>query len=259
MGDAEPIIWEGVYGTFAEAVVAARGQGFRSGTYLQRYRSAMEECIDTVRMRGLIPAFHAQRTTHLAPLVATVLARQGSASVFDFGGGFGIGYLACRSQLPAADNALRYQIVDFPEVCEAARTLFPDDEMLRFDSEISAAEGQRFDIVYSASALQYLEDWKSATVMLAGLEAPLLLLSDVFAGDIDAFTTLQVYHESMIPHSFLNIAELVDHLRERGYDLLLQDISRGVRREVVDRLPMTNLPPERRIPHAWHLLFRRRA
>ncbi len=179
--------------------------------------------------------------------------------MFDFGGGFGIGYLACRSQLPAAGDALRYQIVDFPEVCESARTLFPNDEMVRFDSADSVIRGQSFDIVYSSSALQYLEDWRSATSMLAGLNAPLLLLSDVFAGDIEEFTTLQVYHESTIPHSFLNIADLIDHFGEHGYDLLLQDISRGVRREVVDRLPMANLPPERQIPHAWHLLFRRRA
>ncbi len=49
MGDAEPVIWNGVYGTYAEAALAAQGQGFRSHTYLQRYRSVMEECIDLVR------------------------------------------------------------------------------------------------------------------------------------------------------------------------------------------------------------------
>jgi putative methyltransferase (TIGR04325 family) len=259
MDAAEPIIWEGVYDAFAEATRAAKGQGFRSDTYLQRSRAAMEECIDAVGAGRPIPAFHVQRATHLAPLVATVLARSGTASVLDFGGGFGIGYLACRSQLPAADGALSYRVVDFPEVCEAAALLFPDDPMIRFDAEVGADVGQRLDIVHSASALQYIDDWRSALGMLAGLDAPLLLLSDVFAGDIDAFVTLQVYHESTIPHWFLDIAEVIGHLRDHGYELLLKDISRGVRRGVVDRLPMANLPPEQRIPHAWHLLFGRRA
>lgn len=257
--DNQPIIWAGVFDTFSDATCSAQGDGFRSATYLARSSAVTQECIDAVNAGVPIPAFHVQRATLLNPLVATVVASGGGASVLDFGGGFAIGYLSCRSHVEAREGGLQYLVLDFPEVCELARPLFSNDEMIQFASEASAAEGRRFDIVYSASALQYVEDWKSATAMLADHEAPYLLLADVFAGDIEPFATLQVYHESMIPHWFLNMDEVISHLHKCGYEILMKEVSRGVRRGIVDRLPMQNFPQERQVPYAYNLLFRRAA
>lgn len=255
--DNPPTIWTGVFDTFRDAACESRGEGFRSATYLERSRAVTQECIDAVNAGVPIPAFHVQRATLLNPLVATVMASKGAARVLDFGGGFAIGYLSCRSHVEARHGALEYLVIDFPAVCELARPLFPDDEIIQFASEASAADGRRFDIVYSASALQYVEDWKSATAMLAGHEAPYLILADVFAGDIEPFVSLQIYHDSTIPHWFLNMEEAISHLQECGYDLLMKEISRGVRRGIVDRLPMSNFSQERQVPYAWNLLFGR--
>ena len=252
---SDPVIWEGVFDTFSSAFLAAKGQLFESALYLSRAREAIRACIESTNSGQPMPDFHVQRATYLVSIVATSLAQREQVSVLDFGGGLGIGYLVCCDRIPAARSALAYKIVDLPEICAAGEEFFAESSHVDFAQEIHPSDAGRFEVAFTASALQYMPDWRVAVSEIASLRAPLVLLSDVFAGDIRPFVTLQLYHGSKTPHWFLNLDELVNVMEQHGYVLLLKDVSRGTRHGVIDRLPMDNFPKERRIPFAWQLLF----
>ena len=112
------------------------------------------------------------------------------------------------------------------------------------------------NLIYSSSAIQYVEDWRGILESLAAYGAKYLLLSDVFAGDIPGFVTLQNYYGSRIPHWFINLDELVSVAAENGYELMMKTVSTSRRLGADDILPMNNFPPEYRLDYSLHLLLR---
>lgn len=245
-------IWEGVYPTLGDAARDAVGPGFSGETYQRRSLDVTRESIAALKRGAPIPAFHKQRST-LLPVAAAMLLRPDRAlRIVDFGGGLGIGYLTLAEAL-GSDAAVDYTIVEVPAVCATGRSLYPGGEVTYTDTLPAGP----FDLVHSASALQYVEDWRGLLAGLCGYGASHILLSDVFAGPVATYATLQTYYESRIPHWMLDLDEVLRVLADGGYRLAMKSYVSSRRLDAEDVLPMDNLPAERRIGQTLHLLLQR--
>ena len=253
MSKFEGKVWEGVFGSFAEA--AATGAGFAGATWLERslvqaqqdladYKSALDS--------GRVPAV--RRKTHLPELVDSVAAGSEPVRIVDFGGGMGLVYLAVKSGTGAQ---LDYTIIDLPELCEKAAPLFQEFADLRFVSSIEDAGEASPDILYANSSLQYVDDWESLLENFAAISPTTILLDEAYVGDFDTFVSRQAYYDSRIPHRFFNRDELVGKFAKLGYSLAA---SKQYAIEILGErgeLPMGNFPEAYRLNYVSSLKFER--
>jgi putative methyltransferase (TIGR04325 family) len=254
------LIWEGVYKNFEEANIYSVGNGFSGEKWSENSTKVIIESLEMMRLKKTIPHFHKQRTIILVPIVCMLLDNLKTFKILDFGGGFGIGFLALKESLIMKNQLYEYYVVELPEVCEKAKSVFkkylPEDlSNKRILFEHSIPERRKYDLVYSASAIQYISNWKSVLKDLVKSRPQLLLLSDLFAGSIPTFATLQNYYGSKIPHWFLNIEEVIHLMEELGYALKM-NVSDFSRRLGVDgNLPMENFPSANQLGATCNLLF----
>lgn len=242
-------IWEGVFSSFADARAEIAGLGFNGDVYRTRATSVARECLAALRSGKPIPTFHKQRSTLLPPVAAMMVEQDRPLRILDFGGGLGIGYMVLSESIIDVGN-VQYTIVEVPGICEEGRGLLP--EITYIDS---LPEQGQFDLIHSASALQYIEDWRGVVRLLCSYRAKTILLSDVFAGDVPGFVTLQNYYGSRIPHWILNINELLEFLASLNYKLVMRTYVSSRRLDVEDTLPMDNFPESHRLEQTQHLLF----
>jgi putative methyltransferase (TIGR04325 family) len=247
-------IWEGIYGSFHEVGSDAIGPGFGGDVYRARSLKVAHECLAALNADKPIPLFYKQRSTLLPPVVAMMLESRNPLRILDFGGGLGIGYMTLSESIPQHSGAIEYTIVEIPEVCDAGRGLLLGGAVAYSDSLPSQG---KFDLVHSASALQYIEDWQQALKFLCDYGAEYMLLSDVFAGSIPTFVTLQNYYGSRIRHWFLNYDELMDLVTSFGYQPVMKSFVSSRRHGEEDVLPMRNFPESHRLEQSMHVLLRR--
>ena len=248
-------IWEGVYPDFASATQHAIGPGFSGEIYRSRSLLAAKECVKEIKDGNSIPQFHKQRSTYLPSVVSMMeCIKDRPIKILDFGGGLGIGYLTLLESNPQALRNFEYSIVEDREVCEVGRTLFDKAGSITYLSEFPS--GQRFDLVHAASSLQYVEKWNEMIGLFASLNPMYLLLSDIFAGNIESFVSLQQYYGSRIPHHFLNIDEFLSECSSYDLDLIMTCTASSRRLDVEDILPMDNFSEKHRIKQTRHILLK---
>lgn len=252
-GNSSFNIWEGFYKTFQEAKTEALGLGFSGDVYLARALAAANECLDSLKAKKPIPQFHKQRSNLLPPIAAMIM--RDSLSVLDFGGGLGIGYMTLLESLPDATSKIRYIITEVSEVCELGEQLHGGGRGITYLPSIPLSTS--FDIVHAASSLQYIENWKEWVSTITIISPKYILLSDVFAGEINSYVTLQNYYGSRIPHWFLNIHELLKEFEKSGYQLIMKSAVSSRRLNQEDVLPMANFPPNLRLHESLHLFFKK--
>ncbi len=245
-------VWNGVYNSFADA--PAQGSGFSGETWSSRtYEQADAEKQSLESDDAEIEAVRFKQYL-LAPIAATLLDSNACLRVIDFGGGMGNGYVAMRATL-RGDAQLDYHIVELLEVCAKAQDLFGPEEGPVFHRDFPTAEN-RFDLAHVGSALQYADDWRDVLAKLAGYQPSFILLSDLLAGDIETFVTLQYYYGDLIPMRFFCMDEVMRAMDDLGYTMVFQA---PYARRILGSdgaLPMDNFPPERRIDYARHVLFK---
>ena len=250
--DKKPFfIWEGIYDSFQSAMKQMAGPGFRGETYKDRTYSAAQLCLAALRRGEPIPHFHKQRSTYLPIVVAMMLDMRQHIRVLDFGGGLGIGYMTLVESIGEAVDRVGYTIVEIPEICELGRMMLDVQYLPSLPSTVGC------DLLHAASSIQYVEDWRDLVKTFSSLHAKYILLSDVFAGPINTFATLQNYYESKIPHWFLNQEELLEAFYKYGYRPTMKNYATSRRLQVEDILPMDNFPERFRLKQSLHLLLRR--
>jgi putative methyltransferase (TIGR04325 family) len=146
-------------------------------------------------------------------------------------------------------------IVELSPVADEGRRLLPGAVSY---VETWPADGT-FDLIHAASALQYVDDWRQVLESLARYRADFMLLSDVFAGAIPTFVTLQNYYGSRIRHWFWNLDELLEACSGASYAQVMKTFAAGRRLEMVDTLPMDHFPETHRLEQSLHLLLQRHA
>jgi putative methyltransferase (TIGR04325 family) len=246
-------IWEGIYPDFQSALAEAKGDGFSGEVWRLRSLQAAKECLVALKSDKPIPAFHKQRSTHLPLTVAMILSDKKKVNILDFGGGLGIGRMTLAESIPVELNRIEYTIVEVPEVCQIGRDLHAGKVM--YTSVLPTAA--KFDLIHAASSLQYIESWQDLVAKFAAIKPEYVLLSDVFAGSIKSYITLQNYYESKIPHWFLNLNELLDTFSSYGYRLAMKSYATSSRLDTEDTLPMTNFPEDLRLTQSLHLLLQK--
>ncbi|MFN3667324.1 MAG: methyltransferase, TIGR04325 family [Sediminibacterium sp.] len=250
-------IWEGIYESFEEADTFVTGKGFEGDIYSERTFNAAKECLDSLKNGKPIAGFHKQRSNMLPPVVAMMFSKHSYSPlrILDFGGGLGIGYMTLMESIPVHKTNIDYTIVEVPEVCEISKKLYTTGEISYIPKLPS--EGS-FDLVHSASALQYIEPWKEILKKITNFNPQYILLSDVFAGNVPTFVTLQNYYDSKMKHWFFNLDEYIAALRELGYKLIMKSYVTSKRNGVEDVLPMDNFPEQYRIQQTLHLLLEKK-
>ena len=167
----------------------------------------------------------------------------------------GIGYLTLLESLPEAGARVEYTIVEVPQIEDEGRRLFSG--RVRYVEALPPAGA--FDLVHASSSLQYVADWRLTLRSLGGYGASVMLLSDVFAGPVPSFVTLQHYYGSRIPHWFINLDELVSTCAAGGYRVAMKSHVSARRLGVDDRLPMEQFPETHRLEQSLHSLMHRTA
>lgn len=243
-------ILEGIYNSFDEAAPISVGTGFASNIWVERTLLAANKCLTALKTGKAIPLHHKQRSTILPAIVAMLLSEKDGVNILDFGGGLGIGYMTLAESIPGYLTKIKYNIVELPEVCEEGKKISDNISYLT-----SLPAGGKFDLIHSASALQYIEDWHEFLSKLCSYDAPYILLSDVFAGSIPTFVTLQNYYGNKIKFRFFNLDELVSHLHSLGYVLKMKTHVHSKRMDSINEIPMNNFPESHRLNLTLHLLF----
>jgi putative methyltransferase (TIGR04325 family) len=188
----------------------------------------------------------------LPPVVA--LAGREKLKILDFGGGVGIGYMTLLESIPEAASRIQYTVVEIPEVCELGEQIHGKRGGISYISSIPLCTS--FDIVHAASSIQYIENWENWVSAITSLKPNFILLSDVFAGEINSFVTLQHYYGSRIPHWFLSLKDLLSAFDACGYQLVMKSSVASRRLNQYDVLPMDNFPEPLRLQESLHLLFK---
>ena len=248
-------IWEGVFSSFSEAANSSIGPGFSGIVWKDRQAAVMQEIVTALSAKKQIPLFHKQRITCLPPVVAMLLSSCKKVKILDFGGGLGVGYAVLLETIPFASERVEYCVVELPSVCDEARW-FSSEQSIQFVHDLPT--NADFQLIYSSSAIQYVEDWRGLIQSLTSYGAKYLLLCDVFAGNITEFVTLQNYYGSRIPHWFINLDELVSVVAENGYELTMKTLSTSRRLGADDILPMDNFSSEYRLDYSLNLLLQAR-
>ena len=240
-------IWEGVYTSFEE--VPRTGRGFNQNRWveavLQKTLSVKE---DHENISSAIPQFPCYSES-LLPLLVTVVKTE---RILDFGGGLGIDYLrTINSQ--ANGETYYYHIVENEVMCRHGNRLFDRDRNIFF--HLSIPTDCKFDIIYSSSSVQYVEDWKGIITQFSSVSTQYLLLTDLPAGDVPTFATAQNYYDSKIPSWFFNLSEFIEHTVSQGFALQFCSTYKSNILGKYDCFPQDNFPEDYRLGRSCNLLF----
>jgi putative methyltransferase (TIGR04325 family) len=251
----QPQLWEGVYGSFAEA----RGDGtvFRSETWLTKLAERARVALARAASDDAIAPV-AVTHDYALPYVAALAAKpEKMLRVLDFGGGLGASFLPLVGMLPEG-QPLDYVIVENESVGKLGRRMFADDRRVSFRTDIPAT-GECFDIVHCGSSLHYVDNWLEALAQFVDLQPTYLVISDLPAADNRTFVTAQQFHGRRIPVHFWNLREFVASAEAVGFELALKarfvgyhDAAGGVAR-------FSHFGPEYRLDYFSQLIFRRTA
>ena len=246
-------VWDGVYASFDEA--PAVGPGFDGPIAHDRGMQAALEARSHLDLGEPLDYSLRQRNVLLPVVVAILLAERPQVRVLDFGGGLGTGYMVLEKALPHAQARVEFNVVEVEGLCSAGRRLFAGKQGPVFQP--SLPDDDAFDLVHTASAMQYIDDWRGVVARLAGYGAPYLVFADAFVGPFTSYVTLQNYYGSRIRHWFLNFDKFVVEVEQHGYELALRLDCDARILGAYGPLPMDNFPRELRIAHTSHLLFRK--
>jgi len=174
-------------------------------------------------------------------LLPLLLALHPTASVLDWGGATGFGYLAIQH---ATDRSPRYTVVETEAVCAVGGELLPT---VRFVTDIPA---EQFDIVVLGSSLQYVEDWRALIGRLLRGNPRFVLLTKTPSGDIPTYVTAQTNMRGSHPHWMWNTDELLSFMISNGFRCIFRSACVGA-------VNQDNFPPSHRLGQPANFLFER--
>lgn len=239
-------VWEGIYTHYRD--VPSAGEGFDSDVWVNALR-ASTEVLATSKSCGTIPTGLTGERALLPLLASLVCTNSGKVKILDFGGGMGVDYIYVTSCL-AECRSINYHIIESKRVCQAAVSLFGDDNRIRFHTSLPD-DLSELDIVYIRSALQYVEDYRGLINKFADYKPVYFLYVDLSTGDIPTYASAQHnVRGSIIPYWFINVGEIIDLMAARGYGLIFKKVAEG-------ECDQRNFPKPYRLKHTRNFLFAR--
>ena len=188
-------------------------------------------------------------------LVATsiIYNKNKNLNIIDYGGGFGSGYLSISKGV--VKNNLKYYIVDLPEICKLGKKIFVKDKNIIFLKNIPKINN--CNIFHFGSCLQYIDNWKQLLNQTCKLKPRYIIFSDLFAGDIKSFVTVQKFNESKMPFRFYNVNQIINLLKRNGYQLLLRNNYQVHFNGKPSLLPTDKFPKKNRLRFSSNLIFKK--
>lgn len=245
-------IWEGVYKDFSEC--PSHGDGFNGQTWTERSLSDVKNFLEGGHKDPNNVLLKRNRDNYL-PFLLTVLATKNATEVLDFGGGIGFTYAATTKKSTRSDT-INYTIVEFPEVCKAAKTFFKGSNNIQFTESITnIPQGKKFDVVHFGSCFQYVEEWENLIESLNKFNPNYYLFTGLLAGNISKYATIQNYYDSKIPVWFLNISDFITFFEKKGYQLIFKSDYYLTYFGKEQDMPMENFPVDLRLKNPVNLLF----
>lgn len=242
-------IWEGTYSSFGET--PACGDGFESDRWINSSEQKLCEMKSRADNGKLVLSYN---NSPLPIIASLIYSEKESLSILDFGGGMGLTYTQLINSSPELTN-LKYSIVEGKKVCERGKKLFRDDDKIGF-TETLPDKNTHFDILHISSSLQYIEDWQELLSTLCGYKAKYFIFSDLYAGDIQTFVTVQNYYDSKIPCRFFSFGEVVKKIEKVNYRLVHTSEFHANILGQYSHMPMENFSGKMRVGHSKNLIFR---
>lgn len=237
---AAPAIWDGVYERFEDVPASGAGHGS------QFWREELTKDVEYARS-GAWPARSGDWAAEIVldhEVLLFVLRHARPEHVLDFGGGAGQSYAYVRRAAPEV-MPRRWTVVELPDVIVHGRTLFAGDDAIAFTDRAIAA-----DLVFVKTALQYIEDWRTALRDLFVLGADHVIL-EKFSGVQKTYATAQLLGGSAVPYWFISFDEVFQVAESAGYHRVLW-------RRLPRIYDQSNFPPELRMGQASTLIFAKR-
>ena len=233
-------IWHGIYDNFSD--VKQDTDAFSSDRWLHGLMDKNSQVKSQSHVHG-----------NVYPLSMVVAMLPKKCNVLDIGGGLGIDYLKLKKMTPNHD--ITYHIVENDDVVMLGNKEFAKDENIKFHKNIPAA--LNFDVIHIGSTMQYIEDTDAFIQTIARLPHKYLVLSDLMAGDIPTFCSMQIYYESFIPTWFFNLDEIKKKFFNYKYELVLEYTYDGTFLGKRQNLPMHNLPNRYQLQKGMNLVLKK--
>ena len=239
-------IWEGIYDHFPSD---DSGGIFESDRWLNSLPN-----FPPVQSREILSPHSLIHEYPLAPVVATLMvSSEAPIRVLDFGGGLGNSFFPLIASLPAPE-LVEFHVVETSTICRHGRERYEEYHNLHFH-EVLPRDENGFDIVHTAAALHYVEDWRKILGKFAAYKPRFILLFGLTAGEIKTFATYQNYYGSKVPVWFWNVNEIIDAMKGLGYELTYKSLLASSYLGEVQPLPMENFPVDYRLERKCNLMF----
>ena len=248
-------IWEGIYKSFKDA--PAKGPGFSGHTWNKRSLDNMALILKTAKEKKIVPEFVIYRE-NLLPIVTALIPKQNKKvlRIIDFGGNLGKEYISILGSSNIKRENIEYTVVENKEVCKLGNKLFKNDKQIKFLSNLPKAPEQ-VDIINIGSTLQYIENWQSLFKEFVAFNPSYIMFTDLQAGNIPTYVTVQNYYDSKMPVWYFNISDIISELKKEGFRLVHKSTFRGSFLGIEQDRPMQNLPKKFRLKNACNLLFQK--
>jgi putative methyltransferase (TIGR04325 family) len=248
-------VWEGVYKSFKDA--PSSGPGFSGERWIQNSLDKIDAVRQDAQKKGTVLSVTQYRESLLPLVAANVLDEFEGVRILDFGGGIGFLYYQVLHGLPHTKN-FEFHIIEMDAVCEVAKQYFQDEQHIFFHSSLPREKGLTFDIVHMGSSLHYCEEWEELLSRLCRYKPRYFLFTDLPAGDIHTFATIQSYYTSKIPVWFFNIDEVINSMKTQSYYLVFKSAYVATVLGQEREIPQDNFEEQYRLGHTCSLLFTRR-
>jgi putative methyltransferase (TIGR04325 family) len=248
-------IWQGVYKSFKDA--PSSGPGFNGERWIQNALEKINAARQDAQKKGTVLSVTQYRESLLPLVAAIVMNAFEGLKILDFGGGVGSSYYQVLHGLPRTGN-FEFHVVEIDALCKVGKEYFTNEPHIFFHSSPPREEGLSFDVVHMGSSLHYCEQWEELLSSLCRYKPRYFLFTDLPAGDIPTFATVQSYYTSKIPVWFFNIDEVIGAMRNQKYHLVFKSAYVATLLGQEREIPQDNFEEQYRLGHTCSLLFAKR-
>ncbi|MBT3514000.1 MAG: methyltransferase, TIGR04325 family [Nitrospina sp.] len=246
-------IWEGVYENWDLA--PGDDDAFKNDFWIEKISQQALKTLESYHSQDDKPLATSVRENVL-PLTSAMISlnKLEPLRILDFGGGMGAGYLLLKKFL-CAQKLIEYHIVEGEDICQRGKKIFSSHPNLHFHLTTPRLT-HPVHIIHLGSSLQYIENWCKLIASFISLKPRYLILTDVLAGDIKSFVTIQNFYGKKIRVNFKNLPDFLSSVEELGFRLIFKSNYYTTICGRIGPLPMQNFDKKYQLEHTCQLIFK---
>ncbi|EMO24327.1 methyltransferase, TIGR04325 family [Leptospira santarosai] len=245
-----PLIWEGVFSTWEEAVSSANGADGEKGFSNERW---FERILDQLNsFRSEIKEFEIAvppRPTNLP----VVFSLTNSKTIVDIGGSSGWIYDYLSSNT-LSSKVRKYSILEVFDIVSRSKR-FAHSDKVQYVTNYKKLHP--CDLLYTNSVIQYFPSNEYLLEIIRHVKPNFVLVDDLYAGNNEEFFSNQISYEKKIPHRFLNFKKFKKEVCKEGYRLILKQPFHTPILGQYQPKPMDHFPKEYRLRYSLSVIFQK--